>query len=86
MGHQSRLTSKGQTTIPVEIRQYLGLKPGDQIVYALKDGKVELRAKNLRAVDLIGILGPPPAGPKTLEEIEEGIATAAADSGMRGLK
>jgi antitoxin PrlF len=86
MGQHSRLTSKGQTTIPAEVRDYLGLKPGDRIVYAMKDGKVELRAKNLRAVDLIGILGPPPAGPKTLEEIEEGIATAAAESGLRGLK
>ncbi|NMG41985.1 AbrB/MazE/SpoVT family DNA-binding domain-containing protein [Chelativorans sp. ZYF759] len=86
MGQHSRLTSKGQTTIPAEVRDYLGLKPGDRIVYAMKDGKVELRAKNLRAVDLIGILGPPPAGPKTLEEIEEGIATAAAESGLRGLE
>lgn len=86
MGQHSRLTSKGQTTIPAEVRDYLGLKPGDRIIYAMKDGKVEMRAKNLRAVDLIGILGPPPAGPKTLEEIEEGIATAAAESGLRGLK
>jgi antitoxin PrlF len=86
MGQHSRLTSKGQTTIPAEVRDYLGLRPGDRIVYAMKDGKVELRAKNRRAVDLIGILGPPPAGPKTLEEIEEGIATAAAESGLRGLK
>lgn len=82
MGHHSRLTSKGQTTIPAEIRDYLGLKPGDRIVYAMKDGKVELKAKNLRAVDLVGLLGPPPAGPKTLQEIEEGIAEAGADSGI----
>jgi antitoxin PrlF len=86
MGHHSRLTSKGQTTIPAEVRAYLGLKPGDQIVYAMKDGKVELKAKNLRAVDLVGILGPPPSGPKTLEEIEDGIADAAAESGMSGLR
>ena len=86
MGHLSRLTSKGQTTIPAEVRAYLGLKPGDQIVYALRDGKVELKAKNLRAVDLIGILGPPPAGAKTLDEIEEGIAEAAMESGMSGLR
>ena len=86
MGHHSRLTSKGQTTIPAEVREYLGLKPGDRIVYSLKDGKVELKARNLRAVDLIGMLGAPPSGPKSLEEIEEGIAAAAAESGISGVK
>lgn len=86
MGIQSKLTSKGQTTIPQEVREYLNLAPGDRIVYAMKDGKVELKAKNLRAVDLIGILGPPPSGPRTLDEIEAGIADAAAESAARGLK
>lgn len=85
MGHQSRLSSKGQTTIPAEIRDYLGLKPGDRIIYAVSDGKVELRARNLRAVDLVGVLGPPPAGPKTLREIDEGIEEAASDHAARGL-
>jgi antitoxin PrlF len=86
MGHHSRLTSKGQTTIPAEVRAFLGLKPGDQIIYTIRDGKVELKARNLRAVDLIGILGPPPSGPKTLEEIDEAIAEAAVESGLRGLR
>lgn len=40
---QSTITSKGQTTIPVEIRQKLGLKPGDRLLYVEEDGKVVLR-------------------------------------------
>ncbi|TKT75373.1 type II toxin-antitoxin system PrlF family antitoxin [Aquamicrobium sp. LC103] len=86
MGYQSKVTSKGQTTIPVEVREYLGLKPGDQLVYSVRDGKVELRARNLRAIDLVGMLGKPPNGPKTLEEIEEGIGEAMAEHAMRGLR
>ncbi len=32
----SRITSKGQVTIPKNIRQVLGVKPGDQIEYEQK--------------------------------------------------
>jgi len=31
MSYQSKITSKGQTTIPQEVRDYLKLKPGDRI-------------------------------------------------------
>jgi antitoxin PrlF len=39
----SRLTSKGQATIPVEIRKALRLKEGDSVVFELEKGKVTLR-------------------------------------------
>jgi antitoxin PrlF len=39
----SRLTSKGQTTIPREVRRKLSLQPGDMIVYVLDDDQVRLR-------------------------------------------
>jgi antitoxin PrlF len=39
----SRLTSKGQTTIPREVRRKLSLQPGDMIVYDLDDDEVRLR-------------------------------------------
>lgn len=39
----SRLTSKGQTTIPREVRQKLSLEPGDTIVYEIEDDSVRLR-------------------------------------------
>jgi antitoxin PrlF len=85
MGVQSRLTAKGQTTIPAEVRDYLNLRPGDQLDYVMQNGKVTIRARNLRTLDLLDRLGPPPNGPKTLEEIEDGIADAAAERGARGL-
>jgi AbrB family looped-hinge helix DNA binding protein len=39
----SRLTSKGQTTIPVEIRKALRLKEGDNVLFEMQKGKVTLR-------------------------------------------
>jgi antitoxin PrlF len=39
----STLTSKGQTTIPREIRTLLGLRENDRIVYEIEDGKVAIK-------------------------------------------
>ncbi len=39
----SRLTSKGQATIPVEIRNALRLKQGDTVLFELERGTVTLR-------------------------------------------
>jgi antitoxin PrlF len=51
------LTSKGQTTIPKEIRDGLGLRPKDQIHYTLlPDGTVVMRAKKRSVAELYGAL------------------------------
>lgn len=39
----SRLTSKGQATIPVAVRKALRLREGDSVLFDLKGGKVTLR-------------------------------------------
>ena len=84
MGHYSKVTSKGQTTIPIEVRNYLGLKPGDRVSYTMRHGKVELSVRNLRAVDLAGILGPPPSGKTvSVEEMDEAIMDAVAEEDER---
>lgn len=51
------LTSKGQTTIPKEIRDHLGMKTGDRISFTLMpDGTVSMRVKNKSILDLAGSL------------------------------
>jgi antitoxin PrlF len=39
----SRIGSKGQTTIPREVRQKLSLRPGDVLVYEFDDDEVRVR-------------------------------------------
>ena len=51
------LTSKGQTTIPKNIRDGLGIKAGDKMTFALlPDGVVILRAKTRSLNDVAGVL------------------------------
>ena len=57
MTTDATLTSKGQTTIPKEIRDELGMKTGDRITFTLMaDGTVVMRVKNKSISDLAGSL------------------------------
>ncbi len=38
----AKLTSKGQVTVPAEIRKKLGLKPGDKVLFLEQDGRITL--------------------------------------------
>jgi antitoxin PrlF len=39
----SRLTSKGQATIPVEVRRALKISSGDRVAFEISNGKVTVR-------------------------------------------
>ena len=72
----STLTSKGQVTIPKEIRDRLGLKEGDRLAIELDDqGQVVLRPEPRKSLGRIrGILHQfAPERPVTLEEMDEAI-------------
>jgi antitoxin PrlF len=57
MTTDATLTSKGQITIPKEIRDSLGLQPGDRMTFTLMpDGTVVMRVKTKSVMDLAGVL------------------------------
>jgi antitoxin PrlF len=57
MSTDATLTSKGQTTIPKEIRDSLHLKEGDLMTFTLlPDGTVLMRVKNKSAMEIAGRL------------------------------
>jgi len=76
---ESTLTTKGQTTLPKEIREALGLQAGDRVRYLLlDDGQVRL-LRQRPVSDLGGILAQKGRGPVSLEEMEQAISDAALD-------
>ena len=56
----SRLSAKGQVTIPKQVRDGIGLRPGDQIAYELHDGVAILRKAEPFDAEyhLLGLLAP----------------------------
>lgn len=73
---------KGQITLPSEMREILGIMPGDTILISVDDGKLVLTPKNLDFNDLAGFLGEPPSGPATLDELNETVAREMAESAL----
>jgi AbrB family looped-hinge helix DNA binding protein len=43
MQRQARITSKGQITVPHEIRRLLGVKPGDDLVFESDGTRTQVR-------------------------------------------
>jgi antitoxin PrlF len=72
------LTSKGQTTIPKEIRDRLGLKPGDRLDFVVQDdGRVLMIPATVPVARLSGMLRRPKKR-ATLEEMDRAVRDAAA--------
>lgn len=70
MSTAATLTSKGQTTIPKEIRDSLGMKPGDKMTFTLMaDGTVIMRVKDKSIVELAGVLRKKGRKPVSIERM-----------------
>ena len=79
----STVTSKGQITIPIEVRRALKLKSGSRIDFVpLANGSYELAPATGSIKDLKGFIKPP-SKPITLEEMDQGIAAAIAERVLR---
>ena len=70
------LTSKGQTTIPKNVRDHLRLQAGDRIEFVLAGDAVLLRPATRPVTDLKGFL-PKPSKPVSLTEMELAIRRRA---------
>lgn len=51
------VTSKGQITIPQEVRKRLGLKQGDQVAFEVQDGIIVLKPYRGEANPFVAYVG-----------------------------
>lgn len=69
----STLTSKGQTTIPKDVRKRLNLHPGDRLECVIdEDGRAQVSSASIDASELEGMLKPP-ARPVSVEGMNQAI-------------
>lgn len=86
MGAFTTMTSKGQITIPSEVRDALKLEPGTRFYVAARNGQVVAIPKNKNLMDLAGIVKLPPGVGLSLEDMEESVADAVAEDDKRILR
>jgi len=72
------VTSKGQITIPREIRERLGLRPGDRLAFRLHDdGTVSVEPETIDPLTLFGSVKTRVRG-VTLEAMNEAVRKAGS--------
>lgn len=70
------VTSKGQVTVPREVRERVGLRPGDKVVFTvLSNGTVVMRPKRGSILELAGRLNAPNLPQIGIEEMTPGFGT-----------
>ena len=80
---EAKMTTKGQITVPKDVRLKLGLRPGDRVRFIVEDaGRVRLLPAKRDISELVGML-PKPKRALTLEEMDEAIAQAVAEKFSR---
>lgn len=74
------LTSKGQITLPKEIRDRLGLDAGSMLDFqVLPDNTITARAIKPDARRIRGLLKSPHPAPLTVEQMDEGVVAHLRD-------
>jgi antitoxin PrlF len=75
---EAKMSSKGQITLPKDIRSQLGLKQGDRVRFIVEDdGRVRLVPAKRDISELMGIL-PSAKGRFSLDEIDEIVQNSVA--------
>lgn len=71
------LTSKGQTTIPAEIRRHFVLNDGDKLQFFVEGDHIVMVPARGQVTDLKGII-PVPDNPVSIEDMEEAVRIEAS--------
>jgi AbrB family looped-hinge helix DNA binding protein len=81
---KATLTSKGQLTLPKEVRSRLGVAAGDQVEFRIEsDGTITVLPAKGAALHLFGLLRNTDAETVTIEDMDRAIADRAAADNER---
>ena len=74
----STISSKGQVTIPKEVRETLRLEVGDRLAFEVReDGVVEIHPETIDVLSLCGTIKPKVRG-VSVDKMKKDIARSAA--------
>jgi len=79
MKNSSTISSKGQITVPKEIRRRLGLEPGDRVEFVAEEGRTTIRPARSEANPFEKLIGLAPPFPGGEEEIKAWIDDMRSD-------
>lgn len=80
------LTSKGQVTIPADVRRSLNVQTGDRLEFVqVESGRFEIVAATRSVRELKGMFGKP-ARAVSIEEMNQTIAERGASAGLRAAR
>ena len=77
----SKVTRKGQVTVPIEIRKALGIKVGDHVAFVLEDGAARLTRRR-SVVEQTASMFKTDQPPCSAEELRDAAEQAIADEVM----
>lgn len=79
MGIEAKITSKGQTTIPLEIRERLGLETGDRIAFIEMEQGFLIVPRNRPAKTLFGALSDFAVSGTTMRDYDRAIGEGISE-------
>lgn len=79
MGFESTITSKGQTTIPAEIREKLGLQTGDRIAFIQMEQGYLIIPRNRPVESIFGSLAEFAIPGTTVDDYDRAVGEGISD-------
>lgn len=78
------ITSKGQVTLPKEIREHLHVAAGDRVEFVIGEGgEVRLQPLTGSVKELFGMLRRPGLRPRSIEEMDDEVARLLVEDDLR---
>jgi len=83
--NKSVLTKKSQITLPKQIREFLGVKPGEQITFVIEDNTVKILPVKSKLEENFGKVKPIKR-PEDFKQVREFVEKEIAEESMKEIQ